>query len=163
NIATLAQGENMLTTKLRWATVVLLAINFGIVGVGLLGRERADARPAEKPQKQADKTATPKDEIGPEDAKKEPAMLMMSGRVVDPAGKPIAGAKLYLLDFSAAQGAPRVQATSDVDGRFQFQVARADVQLPPYGGKRWDQVFLCATAEGYGPALHALGKPESPG
>jgi RNA polymerase sigma factor (sigma-70 family) len=156
-IATLVQGETMLTTKLKWATALLLAVNCGIAGVGLLAREKADARPAETPQAQA----APKDDAGLKNAKEESATLALSGRVLDPDGKPAPGAKLYLLDFSAVKDAPKVQAKSDADGRFHFTIARKDVQLPPYSGNRWDHVFLCAMAEGHGPALHALRKPES--
>jgi RNA polymerase sigma factor (sigma-70 family) len=161
-IATLLQGETMRTTKLKWATALLLAVNCGIAGVGMLGRERADARSAETPKAPAAKAAGSQDDARPGDANKESDTLVMSGRVLDPTGKPVAGAKLYLLDFSAAKEEPKVQANSDATGRFHFRIARADVQLPPYSGNRWDHVFLCATAEGHGPALHALRKPESP-
>lgn len=150
----------MLSTKLKWATVLLLAVNCGIAGVGLLGRERADAR-AETPKAQAVKTATPKGEVKSENAKEKATTLTLSGRVLDPDGKPAQGAKLYLLDFAAAKETPKVQASSDRDGRFHFHIARTDVQLPPYAGNRWNHVFLCAMAEGHGPALHALRKPES--
>jgi protocatechuate 3,4-dioxygenase beta subunit len=68
---------------------------------------------------------------------------------------------LYLLDFADAKAPPKVQATSDADGRFRFTLARKDVQLPPYTGNRWDYVFLCAMAEGRGPALAPVGKPDA--
>jgi protocatechuate 3,4-dioxygenase beta subunit len=89
--------------------------------------------------------------------------VALSGRVLDSSGKPAAGAKLYLLDFAEAKAPPKVQATSDADGRFRFTIARKDVQLPPYTGNRWDHIFLCAMAEGHGPALAAVGKPEATG
>jgi RNA polymerase sigma factor (sigma-70 family) len=152
-IATLVQGETMLTTKLKWATALLLAVHCGIAGVGLLGRERADARPAE--------TAAPKNDARPEDAKNESATLVLSGRVLDPNGKPSEGAKLYLLDSSTAKTSPRVQATSGADGRFRFTLARKDVQLPPYTDNRWDHVFLCAMSEGFGLAFAPVGKPDA--
>jgi hypothetical protein len=88
-------------------------------------------------------------------------MLVLSGRVLDPAGKAVQGAKLYLLDFSPDKAAPKVRARSDADGRFRFTVARKDVRLEPDTDNPWDYVFLCAIAEGHGPALAPMGKPDT--
>jgi RNA polymerase sigma factor (sigma-70 family) len=159
SVAALVKGvsQTMILSKFKIAAVLLLVAGVA-AGGWLVGS--APARQAETPPAAAPQPAAKKQTDG---AKTVPAPLVLSGRILDPNGNPIEGAKLYLLDFSTAKAAPKVQASSDADGRFRFGIARADVQLPPYGGNRWDQVFLCATAEGHGPALHALGKPESPG
>ncbi len=161
-VADFVQGaiKPMLSTKIKFATVMFLAVNCGIAGVGLCAREPAEARPqddppaAKTPQSKADATAKPV-----RDAKVE--TITLAGRVFDPSGKPLSGAKLYLLDFTETKAPPKVQATSDADGRFRFTVAHKDVQLPPYYDNRWDHVYLCAMAQGHGPALAAVGKPEA--
>src|SRR5262249_61285624 len=60
-----------------------------------------------------------------------PGPQVVRGRVLDPTGKPVAGAKLYLpaalpmipLPF-LKEAAPHLQATTGPDGRFEFSVAR---------------------------------------
>src|SRR5579883_1885345 len=159
-VATFVQGamKPMLSSKIKFATIVFLAVNCGIAGIGLRARERTDAPPA------AAKPADPKPDAPVKAAKSEEATtLSLSGRVLDPSGKPFPGAKLYLLDFSASQEPPKVQATSDADGRFRFTIARKDVKMSPYGGDSWDSIYLGATAEGHGPALAPVGKPDAAG
>src|SRR5262249_12953139 len=66
-------------------------------------------------------------------------------RVVDTAGKPVAGAKLFLVSpwqANSSLPAAKLQATTDADGRFEF---RAKSHSPTMLG------FLVATAHGYGP------------
>jgi RNA polymerase sigma factor (sigma-70 family) len=159
-VATYVQGamKPMLSSKIKFATIVFLAVNCGIAGIGLRARERTDAPPpAAKPADS--KTDAP----GKATKSQETATLRLSGRVLDPNGKPFQGAKLYLLDFSASQESPKVQATSDTDGRFRFTIARKDVKMSPYGGDSWDSIYLGATAEGHGPALATVGKPDATG
>jgi len=164
NVAAFVQGamSPMLSTKIKFAAVMFLAVNCGMVGVALSAREPADARREEDPP--AAKTTNSKANAAAKPAKNmEAETIALSGRVLDPTGKPISGAKLYLLDFAEAKAPPKVQATSDADGRFRFTIAQKDVQLPPYAGNRWDHVFLYAMAAGHGPALAAVGKPEATG
>jgi RNA polymerase sigma factor (sigma-70 family) len=164
-IATLVQGETMLTTKLKWAMALLIAVSSGITSAGLLGRERADARPANTPQTQVVKTAPPKERIRPEDAKNEPAALAISGRVLDPAGKPVAGAKLYLgshPSHSDDRALPKkvsypVRATSGAEGKFEFSVATSEWDAGDSDDRRWK---VLAVAEGHGCAWAAIG-PET--
>jgi hypothetical protein len=88
---------------------------------------------------------------------------MLSGRVLDPAERAVQGATLYLLDFADAKTPPKAQAITDADGGFRFTIARKDVKLSPYGGDGWDSIYLCATAEGHGPALAPVGNPNAAG
>jgi RNA polymerase sigma factor (sigma-70 family) len=160
--AALAEGVNgaMFGTQCKVVTLLLLAagLSAGIVGLGLIPRPPAAARealpPAAPHTAAAGRPATNKDDS---------AALVLSGRVLDPAGKAVKDAKLYLLDFAATKAPPKPRTTSDADGRFRFTVARKDVQLPPYTDNRWDHVFLCATAEGHGPALAPVSKPDAAG
>ena len=68
----------------------------------------------------------------------------MSGRVLDPDGKPVAGAKVHLLKWNAPgqltpdKTPPKVWAETDKDGRFSFTA-------PPYEGEPF------VTASGFAP------------
>jgi RNA polymerase sigma factor (sigma-70 family) len=90
-------------------------------GVRQAPRQAAEARPAEN--------------------------LRVSGRVMGPDGKPVAGAKVYLLKWrpppwlrqAEDKAPPKVWAETDKDGRFSFTAAQRD----------WGELFV--TAAGYGP------------
>src|SRR5581483_7395772 len=81
------------------------------------------------------------------DAKSTPEaqkQTTVRGRVLDPDGKPIAGAKVYLLYWNfpgrpLGKAPPKVWAETGPDGRFSFTVAPRDL------GE------LYVTAAGYGP------------
>ena len=73
-------------------------------------------------------------------AEAEPAttkdnFVSFQGRVVDPDGKPHAGARLYLDYFVWKEYAkaipPRLRATTGPDGRFQFRVEKSYFARPP--------------------------------
>jgi len=51
------------------------------------------------------------------------AAVNITGRVVDPGGKPIAGARVMLLLVLVSQQRPHAHAISDSDGRFEFVAA----------------------------------------
>jgi protocatechuate 3,4-dioxygenase beta subunit len=96
-------------------------------------------------------------------------LLVVRNRVVDPDGKPVAGAKVYLveilgpLDFPAKEMPPQVRAISAADGRFNFAVAKRDVHLPGSYVNPWRHVAVLAVAEGYGPAWGPAVAPEDSG
>ena len=109
---------------------------------------------------------TPASPIVPAADTKPGEMVEFRGLVVDPEGKPLAGAKIYLDYFVWAEyrsGAPpRLRATSDAEGRFRFDVARSyfarPVVLEPW---RWATVF--AMAKGYAMGFSDSEKPDSEG
>ena len=75
--------------------------------------------------------------------------LEYGGRVVDPDGKPFAGARLHLAHYGQeSQGEVRIRATSDAAGRFHFPVAKADLD-PENEPSEFAQVV--ASADGFGP------------
>ena len=52
---------------------------------------------------------------------------MYQGRVLDPDGKPFAGAAVYLVSYGLKHpDNPPVRATSGADGRFRFAVPKSD-------------------------------------
>jgi RNA polymerase sigma factor (sigma-70 family) len=84
--------------------------------------------------------------------------VAVSGRVVDPKGKPVRGAKLLLLYPSRKENLRKVWAISNPDGRFHFAVPRKLVETSP-SKSAWENTDVMAAAEGYGFAVTRLGKP----
>ncbi|HTU88775.1 MAG TPA: sigma-70 family RNA polymerase sigma factor [Gemmataceae bacterium] len=87
----------------------------------------------------ADKPAEKK----PTKTAKKDNKIVVQGRVLDPDGKPLAGAQLFFLPTGDEDEAPKTppdEAKSEADGRFHFAVERSQLV---HG--RW----LAATAKGY--------------
>ena len=85
-----------------------------------------------------------------------PQTLTIAGRVLDPSGRPVPGARLYLVrpgpdtfrwryrgKAAPWQSAPPARATTGPDGRFRFTIERNDLASSD---------SIAAFAEGYGPA-----------
>jgi RNA polymerase sigma factor (sigma-70 family) len=119
------------------ALVILAAL--GVVGLGV-GLGSVTPTAAGPPPDKPPPTAKP-----PADEKAD--TVEVTGRVVDPDGKPFAGATLYVWTRSAKKEGPR--ETTGKDGRFRVPVRRADLQ---------DQAILVATADGHGPDWADLHK-----
>jgi protocatechuate 3,4-dioxygenase beta subunit len=168
--AALVQGANtiMFTGKAKIITILLLALGVAVAG---LAAARHTVRAA-NPQEDAKTTAVskPEDRSAAPEATKPDAeeTIVLSGQVLDPDGKPFAGAKLYLSTcvpgwpkssswtsgvFKAAE-----RATSDKHGRFRFSMPKSEFGQSEY----WDQSRLMAVAKGYGPDLVTLHKSLKP-
>jgi RNA polymerase sigma factor (sigma-70 family) len=140
-------SNTMLWTKVKIATVVLL-----VAGVAAAyGLASAPAAPDEKPQANAKPQATT--QAGKEDDKDT---RTYGGRVLDPDGKPVAGAKLYLLYYTPKDLPVPVRATSDKDGRFRFTVAKAEFDTSD-GPEPWQAAMAVALADGFGIATPPIG------
>ena len=83
------------------------------------------------------------------------------GRVLDPDGKPVAGAGIFVHHFTeagqlAADPAPKGQrgrvATSDADGRFHFELDKASSDCPYSDMPAWHVAQIAAAAPGLAPA-----------
>jgi RNA polymerase sigma factor (sigma-70 family) len=168
--AALVEGANaiMFTSKAKIITILLLALGVGAAGLTALrhtvraANPPEDARPA-KAARGPDRPAAP-------EARPEPGeAVTVRGRVLDPDGKPLAGARLYLSTcmIGAAKSSPWTpggfraveRAVSDKDGRFHFTMPRAEFERSDY----WEHSRLMAVAKGYGPdlvMLHKAVKPE---
>jgi RNA polymerase sigma factor (sigma-70 family) len=140
HIAALAAGVTraMFVNKVKIVVVLILAAGLFTAGAGaLVDRAFAAKEPETQPPAKSAPAAEGKSKVA--DGTDKDAVTLQ-GQVLDPDGKPVAGAKVYLLGGGENDKAPaKVQATADRDGRFRLTAAR-------------DQGQLFAAADGYGPA-----------
>jgi RNA polymerase sigma factor (sigma-70 family) len=134
--------------KAKLAMLLLAASLLGGGGV-LVHFQRAAAENGAPPV--AEK-AKPQPPVAPAAKNKETATF--AGSVLDPAGKPIADAKLYVLYYTRKELPIPVRATSDKDGRFRFTIARKDFDQTT-SARPWDEAIVVAMANGYGLGLPA--------
>jgi beta-lactamase regulating signal transducer with metallopeptidase domain/protocatechuate 3,4-dioxygenase beta subunit len=107
----------------------------------------------EREQREAERQASePRAERGPgRDSKSDETRLEYRGQVVDPEGRAVPGAKIFLCYW--LPGAPldyvaKPRAVTDREGRFEFTTTRADFE--PSAGDVWRACGIAAAAEGYG-------------
>jgi RNA polymerase sigma factor (sigma-70 family) len=174
-LATRAVGR-MLPTRLKAATALALATvavgwvsaGFGTIRpAGAQGPPQAMPVPAKTPPRQdaSKKSAAPVRAVDGQPANPLAALLARlrggqtfeyKGQVVDPAGRPFAGAKLFVLDdMLKPGGAPRTpRATSGPDGRFRFTV-------PADGARAGSNSRVVAAADGFGLSLLDETEPDN--
>jgi RNA polymerase sigma factor (sigma-70 family) len=160
-VAALVEGasKGLAGTNLKIATLVLVV---GVLAAGLampLCRETAaQVSPAQQLQGKGRPTKKGSGPV-PSDASKDKHgdVMTVTGRVLDPDEKPLAGAKLHLMCPSqegAGTAKPRLRGLSGKDGRFRFTFARSEAfDEPPLRGREepWRWFEVVATADGYGP------------
>jgi RNA polymerase sigma factor (sigma-70 family) len=167
----LAEGVTraMFRGKVKLVTFVLLAACF--LAAGALTHRALAAKetsaPAQKSEAFAKKegTAQAASAKPADDAKGEEGdVVEVSGRVESPDGKPAAEAKVYfvrnVLGRRTPPPPPALMATTDRDGRFRFQVAKAGYR-DPAEQTFWFHTKLTAVAPGFGPAWAAFDKAET--
>lgn len=138
-----------LTTNLARLAAAVLAVGAVTATAGILARQtpaevpppaHAAAATAEKQPARAQ--AVP---LRPEDS------VAARGRVLDPDGRPLSGARLYVWGGLRSDRNPPVRATTDFAGRFAFTVAASELEhrdpLRPW----WRNVVVVAVAADYGP------------
>ena len=88
------------------------------------------------------------------------------GRVLDPDGKPVSGAGIYVRHHSEAQWtmidpmAPRQKGhvtATDAEGRFHFEIDKASSEDSSDGGPGWHKAQIAATAPGFAAAWVEAG------
>jgi RNA polymerase sigma factor (sigma-70 family) len=144
-VAALVNGglRTMFVGKMKWAMALFLAASVAAVACGLAQSPAADetAKPqATSAKPQAAKEADDKEAVA------------FNGRVLDPDGKPLTGAKLYMTKawYSLKRPGPSpLYATTGEDGRFSFTVPKETVVN--------DQMELVVTAKGFGPDWITVG------
>jgi RNA polymerase sigma factor (sigma-70 family) len=146
HVAALVKGTQtaMFSTKLKKVTLLLLTLTAGIgIGLRVFSQPQTQAPAAPSPER----TATPQKATDKE--------IVVRGRVLDPDGKPFAGAKLYLHYFSPKEMRYPVRATSGIDGRFAFTFFQSELDKT-VSDSPWSQVL--ATAPGYGFKVASVGE-----
>ena len=165
--AALAEGglKTLFVGKLKSVAALLLAVS--IAAAAAVGAAQFAAPPTSAPDKPAPGHRTQR----PADAKQEPAdTIEVSGRVLDPTGKPLAGAKVYyfrsnlfhLGDGGVSQGKQHgkpTEATSGPDGRFRFHVKKMKPPLE-YRGSSDFEATVAAVAPGHGPGFQWVGRTD---
>jgi RNA polymerase sigma factor (sigma-70 family) len=141
-VSTLLEGANraMFLNKCKMAILLISCTALLAAGLGLAGMRRASAQPAKEPPPAEKATAAARAAAGD--------VVQVRGRVLDPAGKPLAGAKLYLGGHTRLEKpAYPVRATSGDDGRFAFSLPRAALDTT---GEDDSAYQVLAVAKGYG-------------
>jgi RNA polymerase sigma factor (sigma-70 family) len=148
----------MLASKAKIATALLLAVGM-LAGAGVWesGGFRILSGGRQPPE-----TSPTRGADAPRSAKREAfESVQIRGRVLDPDGKPVKGARLYWPRVPKTE--PRSEediefperAKTDADGRFRFELPRADIH------PEW-RISLIAAADDYGVDGVELPKDGSP-
>ncbi len=142
HIAALAAGVTraMFLSKTKIAAILLIAAGLLAAGAGML-RHRTLAAPAAP-----DSPAPPTAQAPARPPAEDKESLSCAGRVLDPDGKPVGGANLFVTCPTSGEPASGKDfvleqvGTTDAKGRFHLRLARPDRQKP----------FLLAHAAGFG-------------
>jgi RNA polymerase sigma factor (sigma-70 family) len=156
NVLTFVEGVNQAMFVSKCKTAILLLVCTALAGSGLglavLRGTSAQSLPrAQRAPQEAAREGSKKERRQAADAPAQAAAkesVKVCGRVLDPDGKPFAGAKLYLGGHTALK-APTypVRATSGEDGAFAFTFTKSELQKVDPG----DRVYqVLAVAKGYG-------------
>jgi RNA polymerase sigma factor (sigma-70 family) len=152
HVAALAAGVTraMSLTKTRIVIAVLLAACLlaaaGVPTLQPLAAKERQSAAAAQPESHTSDQAVPQNR-----AEEDP--VAFSGRVLDPDGKPVAGAKLYLTkswNYAERPAEATPYATTTDDGNFRFALPRARLAADHLEE-------LVATARGFGPAWIQVG------
>lgn len=144
-------GQALGTSKVKWALAVLLAVSVAAGGVltqQTLATRSSATQPAAPP-------AAPPAKRQPQAVIEEKGeTVTVSGRVLDPEGKPFAGAKIYLIGSGDRPRKHRVRAVSGLDGRFHFTFSKTEYFEVGWIRERaemWRWCDIVAAAPGYSP------------
>ena len=147
--------RSLLMTKLKVAATV--AMTTGLIAWIALGPVAAQQGGAVGPGPKPSPVAGP---VTPPDGGADP--LVFAGVVLDDAGRPLAGAKLFVSHPTADQFAFLRGGTSGPDGRFRFEVARAAFDQSGQDNP-WIHAAVVAAADGFGPVWMSAATPPLPG
>jgi RNA polymerase sigma factor (sigma-70 family) len=144
SVAALVKNSSSILSLGR-AKLAILFLSMSLLGGGgalLHFQAAANENGASQAEKKSPPSAQP---AGKDD--KESATY--AGRVVDPEGKPVKDARLYLLYYTPKELLIPVRGTTDQDGRFRFTVARKEFDQSA-SVRPWDEAIVVAAAKGYG-------------
>ena len=170
NVAFLTQGtlQAMAVTQIKLFLTHTAVVVLGAIGVMAAVHAAWLPRP-ESPRLSAVPAAQAHEPPKPAaPAPYTPVTIKVGGRVLDPAGKPKEGARLWLAfqgtDWIFSTRVPEVRATTGALGRFEFTVSDVDPEVSralrmtsgwPDG---FGNIQVIASAEGLGPAWTSLAQ-----
>ena len=149
-----------LSTRVGNLLLVLVLIG-GLVGTVVVGLFGVDAHgPAAQAAAAADKSAdadpTPEPAAAADDAP-----ITIRGRVLDAAGKPVAGATVCVVrqrfKFESAFR-PLSETSSDQEGRFEISYRKSQIQGDISKAEQWKTVTVSAFKPGYGPGWALINR-----
>jgi RNA polymerase sigma factor (sigma-70 family) len=159
-VAALAEGT-IAGSKLKTASLLLLALGVLAAGAGALTRPEAAAQPK---QPVVQDIARPPAQPRPAPILEEKGeTVTINGRVLGPDGKPVTGAEVYVGWFygyalpwfppTVKPLRPKESATSGPDGRFRLTFTQAEGFAAISNGfqKPWRRTQIVVAARGYGP------------
>ena len=152
-------GSMFMTRLFVVAAVGLMAVAIGtlsVVASGAGGLEEPGPTPVAPRQADAPKVADAASKSSQE------GRVVYRGRVLDPDGKPVEGASLYVATsarFGRSPETPPIRrAVTGADGRYAFDIAMADFDST-FSDVSWRNAPILALADGFGPA-YAVGPEE---
>jgi RNA polymerase sigma factor (sigma-70 family) len=133
--AALARGVSpaIIPTKVKLLSGLVLVAGI-LVGVSM---QHPGVRAGPKPE-------SPKPAAKPAD----PGPPEFAGRVLDPDGKPVPGAKVYVLYYTPKALPVPVRATTDADGRFRIAMKATDFERS-YAAEPWRGSHIVARKDGF--------------
>ncbi len=157
-------------SQIRMASglVLPLILGCGSLGLWIVRPSPAEAAPAPVPRVQnlakQEPKAAPASPVVPAAETKPDEMVEFRGRILDPEGKPLPAAKVYLDYFVWAEYRnrvpPRLRATTGADGRFRFNVAKSYFDRPLVL-ERWQYATVFALSERLGIGFSDSDEPDS--
>ncbi len=133
------------------ALTALVGVSIGLAATLRPEQERQHGA-MQKPQAPTQKRQAPASD---QQAKSEP--LVLRGHVVDPDGKPVAGAEVLLsIAKPGLVGEPRHVGASGPDGQFEVSVPRHTVESPAARSEVLFEPSLAAVSPGFGPDWSAI-------
>ncbi len=133
----------------RRAVLATVAVGLAatlLVGVLGVGSRPVDAAPSQTPAE----PLTDRQRLYLEDGE----AWTFKGRVVDPEGKPFAGATVYAARWywnDDDERKPLDRATTNAEGRFRVSYRKSQMNVAVARATPWLDVSIVAVAEGYGP------------
>jgi hypothetical protein len=163
--------KTMMLSPLKKVTAGLIILTAGLAGAGLvmhkvlaetLAQENADPKPPEQGAQQSPTKTTAAKPAAPARADEQDATktVTFAGQVVDPDGKPVENAKVYVATDLRKDSPMSLPVTTGDDGRYRFSVRKAEFNTT-YTAEPWKDAWVFARAEGYGLGLpqHSREKP----
>jgi RNA polymerase sigma factor (sigma-70 family) len=151
HIAALAAGVTraMFLTKTKIAVAILFFA--ALIGGAGAWVHQALAMPEDDTKADAKRS----EETKPQAANEKTGSVSVRGRVLDPEGRSVKGARLIFLYGSSRKYPEKAWATTAADGRFEFPVDNKLLEDPWYENNR-DGTYVVAGADGYGCAFAKL-------